>query len=223
MHTDIAEKTDARKTRLDGRDATATENLGSLLLPIARAAITSALRQPGEADDSLSAGGFPETGANKGPAADVARLHLPGASFVTLTQNGALRGCIGTLEAYRTLLADIEANALAAAFHDPRFAPLRAAELDITEIEVSLLSAIEPIEFSSEREALQALRPGVDGVVLEYRHYRSTFLPQVWEQLPAPELFLAYLKNKAGLSADFWAEELRLSIYSVSKWREASR
>ncbi|MDO9449684.1 MAG: AmmeMemoRadiSam system protein A [Rugosibacter sp.] len=223
MHTNIAEKTDARKTRLDSGAATAAEKLGGLLLPIARAAIASALGQPGVADESLSRDVFPETGSNNNPLADAPRLHQPGASFVTLTQNGALRGCIGTLEAHRTLLADIKANAMAAAFRDPRFAPLQAAELDITEIEVSLLSAIQPIEFNSEREALEALRPGMDGVVLEYRHYRSTFLPQVWEQLPTPELFLAHLKNKAGLPTDFWAGEVRLSIYGVSKWKEPSR
>lgn len=230
MHTDIAEKTAARKTRPDSGAATAAEKLGNLLLPIARTTIASALGQPGGADESLSRDGsafptvrFPETGSNNNPLADAPRLHQPGASFVTLTQKGELRGCIGTLEAHRTLLADIKANALAAAFRDPRFAPLQAAELDITEIEVSLLSAIQPIEFNSEREALDALRPGMDGVVLEYRHYRSTFLPQVWEQLPTPELFLAHLKNKAGLPADFWAEEVRLSIYGVSKWKEPSR
>ncbi len=94
------------------------------------------------------------------------------------------------------------------------------AELAVTEVEVSLLSAIQPIVVNSEIEALNVLRPGIDGVVLEYRHYRSTFLPQVWEQLPEPKLFLAHLKNKAGLPTDFWAEGIRLSIYGVSKWKE---
>jgi len=113
-----------------------------------------------------------------------------------------------------------KANALPAAFRDPRFAPVQVAELAVTQVEVSLLSAIQPIVVNSEREALDVLRPGIDGVVLEYRHYRSTFLPQVWEQLPEPELFLAHLKNKAGLPTDFWAEGIRLSIYGVSKWKE---
>ena len=180
-----------------------TTELGTTLLGIAHATIADALGSAARADES------------------VPRLHVPGASFVTLTQQGALRGCIGTLEAHRSLLADVKANALAAAFRDPRFEPLQHAELEITEVEVSLLSAIQPIAFTSEADALAALRPGIDGVVLEYRHYRSTFLPQVWEQLPEPGMFLAQLKRKAGLPADFWVEDIRLSCYSVSKWRES--
>lgn len=180
-----------------------TTELGKTLLGIARASIADALGSAARADESAPC------------------LHAPGASFVTLTQQGELRGCIGTLEAHRPLLADIKANALAAAFRDPRFEPLQHRELDITEVEVSLLSPIQPIAFPSEADALAALRPGIDGVVLEYRHYHSTFLPQVWEQLPEPGLFMAHLKRKAGLPADFWAEELRLSRYSVSKWRES--
>lgn len=180
-----------------------TAELGTSLLGIARATIADALGSAARADESAP------------------RLHAPGASFVTLTQQGELRGCIGTLEAHRSLLADVKANALAAAFRDPRFEPLQHAELDITEVEVSLLSAIQPIAFTGEADALAALRPGIDGVVLEYRHYRSTFLPQVWEQLPEPGMFLAQLKRKAGLPADFWAEDIRLSCYSVSKWRES--
>jgi AmmeMemoRadiSam system protein A len=144
-----------------------------------------------------------------------------GACFVTLTQNGELRGCIGTLEAHRSLLQDVKANAHAAAFRDPRFAPLSAAELDETEVEISLLSAMQPLQFSGERDALALIKPGVHGVVFEYGRHRSTFLPQVWEQLPNVADFMAHLKYKAGLSPDFWAEEVRLSWYTVSKWKES--
>ncbi len=147
-------------------------------------------------------------------------LDEPGASFVTLTRQGELRGCIGTLEAHRPLGIDVRENAVAAAFRDPRFAPLSGAEFDAIRVEVSLLSPGEAIPVASEAEALAALRPGVDGVVFEYAHYRSTFLPQVWEQLPEPAEFLAHLKRKAGLSMDFWAEQVRLSRYTVSKWKE---
>ena len=111
-------------------------------------------------------------------------------------------------------------NALAAAFRDSRFAPLAAWEFASLEIEVSLLGASEPIAASSEAEALRALQPGVDGVVLEYRGRHATFLPQVWEQLPAPADFLAALKRKAGLPEDFWAEALRLARYRVRKFAE---
>jgi AmmeMemoRadiSam system protein A len=141
---------------------------GQVLLQIARAAISSALSQ---------------VVAQPEPVGDAAvRLQAPGASFVTLTQLGLLRGCIGSLEARRPLLDDVKANAIAAAVHDPRFAPLTLSELGFTSVEVSVLSPMQPLDFDSEEQALAQLRPGVDGVVFEFGHYRSTFLPQVWEQ-----------------------------------------
>ena len=176
---------------------------GQILLPIARRAIATALGQ------ALSA------------PTDAAWLQENGATFVTLTQAGELRGCIGTLEAHRPLLEDVRANAVAAALRDPRFAPLQLAELGRTHIEVSLLCASEPIVFESEQHALAQLRPEVDGVIFEYAHHRSTFLPQVWEQLPDPEAFMAHLKRKAGLTPDFWAAGVKLSRYTVSKWKES--
>ena len=149
-------------------------------------------------------------------------LAEPGASFVSLTRQGALRGCIGTLEAHRPLGLDVRENAMAAAFHDPRFMPLTLAEFEEIRVEVSLLSPSEPLLVVSEEEALVSLRPGIDGVVFVYGHHRSTFLPQVWEQLPEPAEFLAQLKRKAGLAADFWADQVRLSRYTVIKWKEGS-
>jgi hypothetical protein len=184
-------------------DSTATSNPGKTLLPIARASISAALGRPHEA------------------AEDAVWLQELGASFVTLTQRGQLRGCIGTLEARRSLLADVKANALAAAFSDPRFSPLAVTELEHTEIEVSLLSSMQPMRFDSEAHALDQLQPGIDGVVLEFERYRSTFLPQVWEQLPTAPEFIAHLKHKAGLPPDFWAAGVRLQRYTVSKWKEA--
>lgn len=183
--------------------ATATENPGKVLIPIARAAISSALGRP-QGDNTEN----------------VPWLHEKGASFVTLTQNQKLRGCIGTLEAHRPLLIDVKANAQAAAFRDPRFSPLAVHELDSTEIEISLLSAMLPLVFSGEHDALAQLQPGVDGVVFEFDRYRSTFLPQVWEQLPEVDVFMAHLKHKAGLQPGFWNEEVKLYRYTVSKWKE---
>lgn len=143
-----------------------------------------------------------------------------GASFVTLTQDDELRGCIGTVQAHQSLLADIKHNAVCAALNDPRFPPLAKAELAAVRIEVSLLSKPQPFDFTDEPDALVQLSPGVDGIVFEYGHHRSTFLPQVWEILARPEQFLAELKRKAGLPGDFWAEDVKLSRYTVSKWRE---
>ncbi|MBK6742986.1 MAG: AmmeMemoRadiSam system protein B [Hydrogenophilales bacterium] len=144
-----------------------------------------------------------------------------GATFVTLTQNGQLRGCIGSLEAHRPLGQDLLENARAAAFRDPRFAPLSADELPRTRVEVSILSKAMPMQFNGEADLLRQLRPGVDGILLEHGIHRATFLPQVWEQLPEPRSFMAHLKQKAGLPADFWADDMRISRYTVDKYKEA--
>lgn len=187
-------------------DAALTREHGPLLLSVARSAISNKLGQ---------AMALPEPA---GGTADV--LQAPGASFVTLNQQGQLRGCIGSLQAHRPLLADIQANAIAAALHDPRFSPLTLLELDITTVEVSVLSVMQPLSFTSEADALAQLRPGVDGLVFEFGSYRSTFLPQVWEQLPKARQFMAHLKHKAGLAPDFWAAEVRLQRYTVRKFKE---
>lgn len=144
-------------------------------------------------------------------------LQTPGATFVTLTQRGALRGCIGTLEPQRSLRDDVQYNARAAAFHDPRFAPLREDELAQTQIEISLLSPMHSLAFVSEADALAQLQPDVDGLVFECGRFRSTFLPQVWEQLPDPAEFLACLKAKAGLPPNFWSDDVQLYRYRVRK------
>lgn len=147
-------------------------------------------------------------------------LDQPGASFVTLTLDDELRGCIGSLEARRSLSIDVYSNARAAAFSDPRFNPLAPDEFSAVEVEVSVLSASTVLRFDDESDALAQLRPGIDGLILECGRQRSTFLPQVWEQLPEPAQFLAHLRRKAGLPADHWSPELKLSRYTVSKWRE---
>jgi AmmeMemoRadiSam system protein A len=148
-------------------------------------------------------------------------LDAPGATFVTLTQQGELRGCVGTLEARWSLQRDVEQNAFAAAFQDPRFAPLRAGELPYTRIEVSLLSSPVPLSFADEDDLLQRLRPGIDGVVLEWRGRRATFLPQVWDHLSDPREFIAALKDKAGVTEKFWHDGIRVSRYAVDKWKES--
>ena len=150
-------------------------------------------------------------------------LDRPGATFVTLRHQGELRGCIGTLEAWRPLADDVRANASAAAFRDPRFAPLRRDEIAGIAVEVSLLHRGEPIFAQHERDLLAVLRPGVDGVVLECARRRATFLPQVWEQIPDARDFLRALKRKAGLPEDFWSQDMRVSRYGVDKFVETAR
>lgn len=144
----------------------------------------------------------------------------PGASFVTLTQDGRLRGCIGSLEAYRPLAEDVAANAVAAAFRDTRFTPLTRHEWASTRVEVSQLERPVQMDFANEEDAISRLRPGLDGVILTFGNRRATFLPQVWESLPEPRQFLSHLKQKAGLPADFWDERITLARYGVRKWKE---
>ncbi|HEY8887639.1 MAG TPA: AmmeMemoRadiSam system protein A, partial [Gallionella sp.] len=122
---------------------------------------------------------------------------------------------------HQPLLADLKDNAVSAALRDPRFAPLSVAELDITTVEISLLSTSLEMEVRDEADALAQLRPGVDGIIFEYGRYRSTFLPQVWESLAQPRQFLGMLRRKAGLPDDFWAEGVKLSRYRVTKWSES--
>ncbi|HRH80409.1 MAG TPA: AmmeMemoRadiSam system protein B [Thiobacillaceae bacterium] len=183
-------------------EATESQQKGRLLTALARSAIAGRF---GKAEAIL-------------PRPDW--LQAPGAVFVTLTQNGQLRGCIGSLQARRPLGEDLEANAQAAAFRDPRFAPLTEEELDRTHVEVSILSPPQAMRFTGEADALEQLRPGVDGVILEYGSHRATFLPQVWSQLPDKRVFMAHLKQKAGLLADFWADDVRLYRYTVEKYKE---
>lgn len=179
-----------------------TAERGRLLLKIARESVAEALGQG-------SAGRYDEPW-----------LREPGASFVTLRRGEALRGCIGSVEAHQALGEDVRSNARASAFRDPRFPPVGPEELAGISFEVSVLSPPEPLLVSSEEEALRRLRPGIDGVIFEYHGHRGTFLPQVWEQLPDPKDFLAHLKAKAGLRPDFWAPEVRLQRYGVTKWEE---
>lgn len=179
----------------------ATE-LGTVLIAHARAAIQGALALPAPA-----------------PPED-ARLAKRGATFVTLTENGHLRGCIGSLNAHRPLGQDVADNALGAAFRDPRFPPVSAEEWPRLRVEVSLLSDPEFMEFNSEADVLARLRPGVDGVIFFNGCQRATFLPQVWEQLPAPRDFMAALKRKAGLPGGFWSPNVMIATYQVEKWQE---
>lgn len=149
------------------------------------------------------------------------RLTQPGATFVTLRLSGELRGCIGSLAATRPLDEDVRANAVAAAFRDPRFAPLTAAEFPATRFEVSLLAPPQPLAARDEAELLRVLRPHVDGVVLRCGDRRATLLPQVWASLPDPRDFVRALKRKAGLPTAFWSDALVFERYEVIKFDEA--
>jgi MEMO1 family protein len=183
-----------------GADVEAGE-AGKTLLALARAAIESRL-------------------FGNASTADTPWLQQAGATFVTLSSGGELRGCIGSLEAARPLGIDVAENALAAAFRDPRFPPVTAEEWPRIRVEVSLLSAPKPLRFADEADLLAQIRPGEDGLILECDGRRATFLPQVWESIADKRAFLSELLRKAGLAGDTRLGRCRVWRYRVTKWAE---
>ena len=146
---------------------------------------------------------------------DDAWLQEKRAVFVTLHEHGELRGCVGQLEARFPLEEAVREAARSAAFRDGRFPPVQPEELDALEVEISVLSPMEPLEVKSEEELLRQLRPGVDGVVLSRGPYIGVFIPEMWKQLPEPREFLYYLKRKAGLPADRWLPGTRVERFTA--------
>lgn len=142
-------------------------------------------------------------------------LQVSRACFITLQINAQLRGCIGSLEAFRPLVEDVAENAFAAAFRDPRFSPVNEQAFSQLDYHISILSPSKAIEFKTENDLLKKLRPDIDGLVLEEGDRRATFLPSVWESLPRPRQFLAQLKVKAGLPADYWSDSIKVERYTV--------
>ena len=149
------------------------------------------------------------------------RLQMPGATFVTLTEAGNLRGCIGALEPFQPLVEDVREHAAAAALQDYRFPPVRPGELSSIQIEISRLTIPKPLEYENPQELLTKLRPGIDGVILRDGMHRATFLPQVWQKLPDPELFLDHLCQKMGAAPDLWRrKKISVEIYQVEEFQE---
>jgi AmmeMemoRadiSam system protein A len=182
---------------------------GARLLAIAKASLAHGLRH----GSAL----LPDA-AEESPA-----LRALGASFVTLrTAEHELRGCIGTLEPVRPLAADVAENAWRAAFRDPRFPPLAASEAAGLALSVSLLGAPERVAVRSEAELLARLEPGRDGLILAFDGRRATFLPEVWDSLPAPAAFVAALKRKAGLAPGFWSERIEAFRYATTSLHGAA-
>ena len=163
-------------------------------------------------------------GENGADAATLAKecpaLDKMGATFITLTKGGALRGCIGSLVAHRPLAQDLLENGLCAAIKDPRFPPVTLEELATLRVEVSLLSEPEPLLYHDAEDLLACLKPGIHGVILKKDGRQSTFLPQVWDQLPDPITFLTHLCQKAGLSGDCWQHNPQILTYTVEKTKE---
>jgi len=180
-----------------------------ILLQVARQAIAEAVR--GSPAAPLDLQSLPST------------LSQPGASFVTLTIDGELRGCIGALEAYQPLVVDVREHAIGAALQDYRFPPIDPSELDELEIEISRLTSPQPLRYNTPDELIAKLRPGIDGVILRDGLHRATFLPQVWEKLPDPVVFLDHLCAKMGASPNMWRyKPLQVYIYQVEEFHEES-
>lgn len=180
--------------------------MNEILLSIARDAIKSQF-EARSIDESALFEAYPE-------------LKEKGASFITLTQDGRLRGCIGSIIAHQTLLEDIIHNARAAAFKDPRFLPLQMNELEKTRIELSLLTPPQLLEYRDRAELKVRIRPGIDGVILKYQNAQATFLPQVWDELKEFDLFFSHLCQKAGLDAGCLDGHPEIYTYQVEKLKE---
>lgn len=149
------------------------------------------------------------------------RLRADGASFVTLTKAGQLRGCIGTLEARQPLAVDVRKHAVDAALKDFRFPAVQPEELEAITIEISYLTTPRPLDYQSPDDLISKLNPGEDGLILKDGHKRATFLPQVWDKLPTPEQFLGRLCQKMGASSDLWRRKpIEVLTYQVEKFSE---
>ena len=159
-------------------------------------------------------------GRSPQPPAQEGVFAQPAATFVTLTQAGRLRGCMGSLQPTEPLAVSVAHNAFNAALRDPRFAPLTPAETGATHIDLAVLSPLRPLAVASREEALAALRPGIDGLLIDDGEHHATFLPKVWEQLPAPQDFLAQLLVKAGLRRDDWTDAMRCYCYTAATFAE---
>ncbi len=150
------------------------------------------------------------------------RLLDNGACFVTLKHLGKLRGCIGSVEAYRPLISDVAENAFASAFQDPRFPPLREEERRGLSLSISVLSPSHPMTFSDEENLLKQLSPGTDGLIIHDQGRRALFLPSVWESLPEPAAFMAHLKRKAGLAVNHWSDTFKAERFIAMEVKSES-
>ena len=189
------------ETRLSSEDR-------RFLLVLARETMENAVK--GKQKPERDASSIPESCRQKG------------ASFVTLTIAGELRGCIGTLEAYKPLFKDVQDHAVQAALEDYRFPPVSSEELPLISIEISRLTDPVPLQYEQPADLARLLKPHTDGVILKDGYRRATFLPQVWDQLPQPEMFLAHLCQKMGAAPDLWRHKvLEVSIYHVEEFSES--
>jgi len=185
-----------------------TSDERKFLLNLARKSMTNAVTRKSKSETDAAL--IPDT------------LKQKGASFVTLTIEGDLRGCIGTLEAFQPLYRDVQDHAVQAALEDYRFPPVTEEELPLISIEISRLTPPVPLAYHNPADLLKLLKPNIDGVILKDGFRRATFLPQVWDQLPEAGMFLSHLCQKMGDAPDIWRRKiLEVSIYHVEEFSES--
>jgi AmmeMemoRadiSam system protein A len=199
-------ETSIKETAMTDKDKL-TEDEGHYLLSVARKTIElriSSQNEQTQSDADLSSKFLEQRG-----------------TFVTLTTGGNLRGCIGHIIPQESLIEGIRVNAINAAFQDPRFPPLTGEEWEKVKVEISILTEPKPLAYADAQDLLQKLRPEIDGVIIRKGYHQSTFLPQVWDQLPQKEEFLSQLCRKAGLGSDAWKQgDLEVSTYQVQAFEE---
>lgn len=199
-------KEESRRGRLN-------EEQGRILARLARQTIADELGDTSRTADDFDQGIFSDP-----------TFQEKTGTFVTLKKKGQLRGCIGSLTSSETIAAGVKRNAASAAFGDPRFSPLTREELADIEIEISILTEPQPLDYNDGDDLLVKLRANVDGVILKKGSAGATFLPQVWKQLPRPEDFLSHLCRKAGLPEDAWkTDDLEISTYQVQYFHEKKK
>jgi len=183
--------------------------MNDIIIALAKAAIMVALNQPDNFDLEKALKEYPALKENA-------------AVFVTINTepNDQLRGCIGSLEAYRPLYKDIISNAQSAALHDPRFTPLTIEEYKHVTIEVSLLSKPTPLQYSDTEDLKKKIIPFKDGIILKHQGKQATYLPSVWEQLPTFNDFFSSLCQKANLSNSCFTDHPEISTYRVKEYKE---
>jgi AmmeMemoRadiSam system protein A len=177
---------------------------GKVLIDIAKRAIAEEFEGKKEIDREALLAKYPELGE-------------PGAVFVTLRENSSLRGCIGSIVAHRPLIDDLIHNARAAAFSDPRFSPLQPYEFPLVDIEISLLTPPERVEYADREDLKRIVVPGVDGIIIRKGAYQATYLPSVWEELPDFESFFSTLCRKAGMASNCIDDHPEVYRYRAKK------
>lgn len=151
-------------------------------------------------------------------------LRAHGASFVTLTKNAQLRGCIGALQPFQPLYEDVREHTITAALEDYRFPPVHHSELAWIKIEISRLTIPQTLIYKNTDDLVARLRPGIDGVILRDSSRRATFLPQVWAQIPEKEKFLSHLCVKMGADPQYWQQKhIDVQIYQVEDFHEEDK